>query len=121
MPVACLYDIHGNLPALEAVLEEVRQSGADHVVVGGDVLPGPFPRECLDLLYSLEIPTDFIIGNGDRETLTAMRDGVSSAVPPYFHEAMRWNAAQLTSNDAQRIAKWPLTRRLHVGGIGDVL
>ena len=60
MPVACLYDIHGNLPALEAVLEEVRQCGADHVVVGGDVLPGPFPRECLDLLYSLSIPTEFI-------------------------------------------------------------
>ena len=54
MPVACLFDIHGNLPALEAVLDEVLQSEADHVVVGGDVLPGPFPRECLDLLYSLD-------------------------------------------------------------------
>lgn len=121
MPVACLYDIHGNLPALEAVLEEVRHSGADHIVVGGDVLPGPFPRECLDLLYSAGIPTEFIIGNGDRETVVAMRDGVSSAVPAYFHEAMRWNAAQLTEADAKKISQWPLTRRLHVGGIGDVM
>jgi predicted phosphodiesterase len=121
MPLACLFDIHGNLPALEAVLDEVRHAGADHVIVGGDVLPGPFPRECLDLLYSLAIPTEFIIGNGDRETLTAMRDGVSSAVPGHFHEAMRWNAAQLNEDDAKRIAQWPLTRRLHVGGIGDVL
>jgi hypothetical protein len=40
MLVAAIYDIHANLPALEAVLEEIRQVGADHVVVGGDVLPG---------------------------------------------------------------------------------
>ena len=45
--VAVLYDIHGNLPALEAVLEEVRRAGVDHVVVGGDVLPGPMVRETL--------------------------------------------------------------------------
>jgi predicted phosphodiesterase len=121
MPVACLFDIHGNLPALEAVLEDVRRSEADHILVGGDVLPGPFPRECLDLLYGMEMPTEFIIGNGDRETVTAMRDGVSSAVPEYFHEAMRWNAGQLSHAHADKIAQWPLVRRLHVGGIGDVV
>ena len=121
MPVACLYDIHGNLPALEAVLEEVENSEADHILIGGDLIPGPFPRECFDLLSSLNIPVEFIIGNGDRETLAAKRDGVSSAVPQYFHEAMAWNAAQISATDARAIEKWPLTRRLHVGGIGDVL
>ena len=73
MRVACLYDIHANLPALEAVLSDVREARAERIVVGGDVLPGPMPRECLDLLYSLDIPTDFIIGNGDRETAVAAR------------------------------------------------
>jgi predicted phosphodiesterase len=121
MPVACLFDIHGNLPALEAVLEEVKRSEADHIVVGGDVMPGPFPRECLDLLDQLPIPVEFIIGNGDRETVTAMTGAVSAAVPAYFHDALRWNAAQLTPQHAERIAQWPLTRRLHVGGIGDVV
>ena len=121
MPVACLFDIHGNLPALEAVLDEVSQSEADHVVVGGDVLPGPFPAECLDRLFALDLPVEFVIGNGDREALTALREGVSSAVPAYFHDAMRWNASQLTEEHAKQIAQWPLTRRLHVGGIGDVL
>lgn len=106
---------------MEAVLDEVLQSEADHVLVGGDVLPGPFPRECLDRLFELNMPVEFIIGNGDRETLTALRDGVSSAVPAYFHDAMRWNAAQLSEHHAKKIAQWPLTRRLHVGGIGDVL
>ena len=41
MLVAALYDIHGNLPALKAVLEDVRQLNVSEVVVGGDVLPGP--------------------------------------------------------------------------------
>ncbi len=44
MRVAAIYDIHGNLPALEAVLQEIRQAEIDHVVVGGDVLPGPMNR-----------------------------------------------------------------------------
>ena len=45
MKVAALYDIHGNLPALEAVLREVAAAGVDAIVVGGDVLPGPMPSE----------------------------------------------------------------------------
>jgi hypothetical protein len=47
MRVAALYDIHGNLPGLEAVLKDIRQADIDHVVVWGDVLPGPMPRETL--------------------------------------------------------------------------
>ena len=43
--VAALYDIHGNLPALEAAIEDVRGARVDAVIVGGDVLPGPMPRE----------------------------------------------------------------------------
>ena len=47
MPVAALYDVHGNLPALEAVLQEIRQADVDQIVVGGDVVPGPMPRETM--------------------------------------------------------------------------
>ncbi len=52
MRVAALYDIHANLPALEAVLRDVRDEEVDHVVVGGDVVPGPMPRETLALAPS---------------------------------------------------------------------
>ena len=54
MSVAALYDIHGNLPALEAVLEDVHRAAVDRVVVGGDVSPGPMSRESLDVLQHVE-------------------------------------------------------------------
>ena len=66
MQVAALYDIHGNLPALEATLREVRDARVDLIVVGGDVLPGPMPRETLACLMALETPVRFIHGNGVR-------------------------------------------------------
>lgn len=52
MRVAALYDIHANLPALEAVLESVRASHVDQIMIGGDVVPGPMPREALALLVT---------------------------------------------------------------------
>src|SRR5438045_3831686 len=58
--VAAVYDIHGNLPALEAVLDDARRAGVDRIVVGGDVVPGPMPREALARLLDLDIPVQFI-------------------------------------------------------------
>jgi len=121
MRVAALYDIHGNLPALEAVLAEVRNDRVDLIVIGGDVLPGPMPRECLDLALNLGVPTRFIIGNGDRETIAARRGTMSAKIPAMFQDAMRWNGAQLTPDDQRAIDGWPLTTRVRIDGIGEVL
>jgi Icc-related predicted phosphoesterase len=65
MRVAALYDIHGNLPALEAVLQELRQADVDQVVVGGDIVPGPMTRETIRLLLDLDLPVQFLHGNGE--------------------------------------------------------
>ena len=119
--IAALFDIHGNLPALEAVLADVREARVDRVVIGGDVLPGPMPRETLDLLYALDIPTSYIIGNGDRETAVAARGPVSSSIPEFFHAAMKWNAAQIDDRDLAAIDSWPLTMELAIDGVGKVL
>ena len=121
MRIAALYDIHANLPALEAVLSDVRDAHVDRIVVGGDALPGPMPRETLDRLYSLEIPTDFIIGNGDRETAIAARGPVSPIIPEFFRAAMKWNADQINAEDLATIDSWPLTHELAIDGIGRVL
>jgi predicted phosphodiesterase len=67
--VAALYDVHGNLPALEAVLADVERAGVDLIVFGGDVAAiGPFPLETIDLLRSLP-NARFVMGNADREDL----------------------------------------------------
>jgi putative phosphoesterase len=50
MRVAALNDVHGNLPALEAVLAELEGERIDEIVAGGDLVLGPFPGECLALL-----------------------------------------------------------------------
>jgi putative phosphoesterase len=121
MRVAALYDIHGNLPALEAVLADVRAADVDRIVIGGDVMPGPMPRECLERLFALDRPTTFIIGNGDRETLAYRGGDESSPIPEMFREAMRWNAQQLTEADARAIQGWPLMARLLIDGIGEVV
>jgi putative phosphoesterase len=67
--VAALYDVHGNLPALEAVLADGAFARADAVVVGGDVAAGPLPAEVLDRLAALALPVRWVRGNADREVV----------------------------------------------------
>ena len=80
MRVAALYDIHGNLPALEAVLQEVRDAQVDQIVVGGDVVPGPMPRETFKRLLDLDLPVQFIHGNGELAMLAQMAAKDESSV-----------------------------------------
>jgi putative phosphoesterase len=121
MRVAALYDIHGNLPALEAVLQELRQADVDRVVIGGDVLPGPMPSETLACLLDLDVPVQFIQGNGDRVVLAQMAGMETPEVPPQFREGIRWNAQQLDSEHERLLAGWPKTLLFHIHGLGDVL
>jgi putative phosphoesterase len=122
MRVAALYDIHGNLPALEAVVAEVNRAAVDAVVVGGDVVPGPMPRETLACLAALDVPVHYLRGNGDRVVCAERRgEDVGSEVPAAFRDMIRWSAAALVDDEAARIEGWPATVRLHVHGLGDVL
>jgi predicted phosphodiesterase len=122
MRVAAIYDIHGNLPALEAVLAEIRRAGVDHVVVGGDVLPGPMPVATLDCLLGVDdIPVHFLRGNGDRAVLEERAGAATSSVPEPYREVMRWSARQLQPEHARWLAGWPMTLRREIPGLGEVL
>lgn len=121
MRVAAIYDIHGNLPALEAVLDEIRKAGVDRILVGGDVVPGPMPCETLARLRAIGIPTEFIQGNGDREIVSLRRGVQTGGFPELYRPMMQWVADQLTAEDAAVLASWPPTSRLTIPGIGDVL
>jgi putative phosphoesterase len=70
--VAALYDVHGTLPALEAVLAEVASLEVDALVCGGDVAAGPFPRECVELLHARGAV--FVRGNADRDLSAWLRE-----------------------------------------------
>lgn len=68
MTLALLYDVHGNLPALEAVLADARDQGATRFILGGDyALFGPYPSETVARLRELD-PATWIRGNVDRWT-----------------------------------------------------
>ncbi len=132
MRVAALYDIHGNLPALEAVLHELQHADVDQVVIGGDVVPGPMPRETLRRLLNLDRPVHFIHGNGELAMLAQMATteagavtywGTTSGAPPPepFREVYRWTAQQLQPDYEPELARWPKTLRLEIGGLGEVL
>jgi putative phosphoesterase len=77
--VAALCDIHGNLPALDAVLADPAFARADVVVIGGDVVAGPMPAEVLDRLGQVELPIRWIRGNADREVVASFDRGDTDA------------------------------------------
>jgi len=121
MRVAALYDIHGNLPALEAVVDEVRRSEVDRVVVGGDLFPGPMPCETLDLLLSLDLPIQFLRGNGDREVLARRAGAENPKLPEPVREVIRWVAEQISPEHEVEIAGWPEMLRFEIPSLGEML
>ena len=113
MGVAALYDVHGILPALQAVLADPRCAAADAIVCGGDLVAGPLPAECLELLDA-DGRVRFLRGNGDRETVTPPAEGPLA-------EVGAWAAARLGPERLDRVARWPATVELEVAGLGGVL
>ncbi|MEU8260987.1 metallophosphoesterase family protein [Micromonospora sp. NPDC048999] len=113
--VAVLSDIHGVLPALEAVLAEPDVATADLIVLSGDLAAGPQPVEVLDLLATLGDRARWVGGNADRELVEA-RAGKTS---PF--EISNWAASQLRDDQVARLAALPLTVTLPVAGLGEVL
>lgn len=86
MRLAVLADIHGNLPALEAVLEDARQYGVAGFIVAGDLTGGPQPLETLHLLRSLGTGTWIIQGNSDINLLRY----ATNNVPESWHTSLQY-------------------------------
>ena len=110
MRVAAISDIHGNLPALEAVLNEIQREGADRIVVVGDTISGPWPVEVFELVARLGAAV--VRGNADREVVQRS---------DRFGPLARWCADSLGDERLAEAEAWPLTHELEVDGLGRVL
>ncbi len=121
MRVAVLSDIHGNLPALEAVLADVVAARVDLVVVNGDTMPGPMPGAVLAALDAFSLPVRCLHGNGELDVLASLRGEDLSYVPERVQPLIRWVAAGLTPAHAEWIATWPRTVGLDLPDLGEVL
>jgi predicted phosphodiesterase len=110
MRVAALYDVHGNLPALEAVLPEV---DADTILVGGDAVLGPMPKQTLALLR--DRGATFIRGNCDREVASP---GEGDEL---WTRRARWAHEQLDDEELAFLRGLPHPLALAVDGLGEVL
>jgi putative phosphoesterase len=108
--VAALSDIHGNLPALEAVLADIEREEVEAVVVAGDTISGPWPVEVFDAIAALG--AECVRGNADDEVVwRSTRYGALAT----------WSADRLGEERLAKADAWPLTVELDVEGLGRVV
>ena len=110
MRVAALYDVHANLPAVKTVLAKV---DADTILVGGDAVLGPMPKETLSLLR--DRGATFIRGNCDREVATP---GEGEEL---WTRRARWAHEQLDDEELAFLGDLPHPLPMEVDGLGEVL
>ena len=107
MRVAALYDVHGNLPALEAVLADVEREDVDEIVVGGDVLWGPLQAECVARLRGAG--ASFVGGNCEHDVLQPTSD------------VAHWCFDRLDDDTRSFVRSWPRTIERELDSLGRVV
>jgi len=111
MRIAILADIHGNLPAFEAVLVHVRQQAPDLIVIAGDIVIGaPDSAACWQLAQSLACP--MVRGNHERYL---GHFGTEQGDPAWQTEQfapVQWAVAQFTAQERAAIANLPVALQL---------
>jgi putative phosphoesterase len=115
MRVAALYDIHGNVHALDAVLAELERLRPDAILVGGDIVAGPFPVESLERLVRRK-DVQFIRGNTEREVVHLGPD-----IPPSWVSRTQWVHDRLSPEQRRFLDQLPEQTVLDIDGVGPAL
>jgi putative phosphoesterase len=115
--VAVLSDIHGVLPALDAVLAEPEVRMAERIVLTGDIAAGPQPVATLDRLLGLGDRVTWVRGNSDRILVELARGLVDDIGIPIAS----WAARQLSPDYVDLLARLPYPVTLDVAGFGQVV
>lgn len=128
MRIAAIYDIHGNIFALDAVLAEIERELApdDLILVGGDVAAGAFPAETIDRLMAIQRPVRFVRGNADRELverydLLATGDAPDVADEDDGPGYDSWCARRISRKQRDFLVSFRDTASYQVDGLGSVL
>ena len=117
MTTVVLSDIHGVLPALDAVLAEPDVAAAELIVLTGDIAAGPMPVETLDRLVALGERVLWVRGNADRDLVT-LAGGGTTTIPDAIAP---WAAAELRPDQVQLLAALPHPVSRHIEGFGETV
>jgi putative phosphoesterase len=119
MKIAVLSDVHGNLPALQAVLADLQDFHPDHLLFAGDFTRGPFPNEVIHLLRQHN--AHMILGNDDLRPLRYIKGEAPQQWRTSQQFAMlRWTAHHLTSENVHFLTTLPHQRILTLPGPGAI-
>ena len=104
MKVAILADIHGNLPAMQAVLADIDRLDVDQIIINGDLVNGgPFSREVLDIVYERKLP--LIRGNHEQYVINYHQDPAQYPLPQWH--PVHWTHQQLNPDDIAFLERTP--------------
>jgi predicted phosphodiesterase len=108
MRFGVIADIHGNLPALEAVVAALERLGVDGYICLGDIVGyGPFPNACVEVVAGLGATT--VAGNHDLIATGALTEATSSSLA---QETLLWTRDVLVESSRAYLASLPLTARV---------
>jgi putative phosphoesterase len=120
--IALISDIHGNLPALQAVLDDVKRHAVDEIWNLGDLLGyAPFPNEVIEKVH--EVCAANLIGNYDRKVLDFSRkqEKWKRKKPRAKYTGFQWNDAQLLKDSRALLDSLPEQIRREVNGLNALL
>ena len=117
MKIAVMGDIHGNVRALEAVLADVKTSGAQHIIFLGDlVFMGLDPQLCFDLIVSMK-PLVCLKGNTDRNL-----EELATFVPQSEHDELmlkhiKYTDLRMYPKSKKQLADFPSSKRVEIENV----
>ena len=118
MKITLVSDIHGNLPALEAVLRHAhaRQAGGTILNMGDSIGYGPFPDEVVQTIQGVQFTN--ILGDYDRKVLdkSHRKEGWAKVKPPDKRKMFAWTCQALSKKSRQYLKTLPKETRVEIGG-----
>jgi putative phosphoesterase len=114
--IAVLSDVHGNLPALEEVLNDLQEFSPNRIIVAGDLTGGPFNNEVIEILRGMD--ACMVLGNSDLNLLRYVRgDAPIEWRTRKQFGLLRWNSENISGENLQYLSELPEERSFEIPGL----